>query len=135
MIGFVRVIRGRRAMRRFLTALPRHLRRDYGHRGPYTPEQVEATIRRHKVTSPSFAHYAQAIFCDRESVERLWRERGSDLSFDDARAEIANAYFGGQTDFTEADTARYSSESSGHGADAGHGVHANDSSSHGGGHH
>ena len=132
MVGFVTFIRRRLATRRFLTALPRRLRQDYGHRGPYTPEQVEATIRRHKVASLSFAHYAQAVFCDRESVEKLWRDCGRGYDYDEVRAAIGDAYFDGDAGFSDADVARFGGESSSDISDGGHGgVHSGD----GGGHH
>ena len=43
----------RRAIRRFLLVLGGQLAKDYGHRGPYTPAQVDSTLRRYKTTSPA----------------------------------------------------------------------------------
>jgi hypothetical protein len=116
--------------------MPSLLNRDYGHRGPYTPEQVESTIRRHGVTSPKFAPYAMAIFSDRDKVEALWRQTDARYDYDRIRHEIAAAYFGGDASFTLDDVARHCSEASGgggghHGSDDGH----HDASASGGGHH
>lgn len=126
----------RRAIKRYLRRLPSLLSRDYGHRGPYTPEQVESTIRRHNVTSVAFAPYAMAIFSDREKVEALWRQADARHDYDRIRYEIGSAYFGGDASFTREDVARHSSEShreggGHHGHDGGH--HAGSES--GGGHH
>ena len=138
MASFITFVRSRIATRRFLKVLPWRLRQDYEHRGPYTPEQVEATIRRHKIANPAFARYAQAIFCDRDMVERLWRDRGVNESYDEIRADIGGAYFGGDAAFTAADAARYSSETGG-GSESGHGAHGGHGGEHsgdgGGGHH
>jgi hypothetical protein len=125
----------RRATRRYLRLLPRLLSRDYGHRGPYTPEQVETTIRRHRVTSLKFAAYAMAIFSDRDGVEARWRQTDALHDYERIRRDIGSAFFGGDAGFTPEAAARHSSETyaegSGH---QGHGGGHNDSSD-GGGHH
>ena len=95
----------RRALYRYLRILPEKLLRDYGHKGPYTPEQVEATIKRNNTCSLEFAPHALAIFSDRASVEHLWRERGYKENFDQLRADVGNAFFGGDADFMAPDTA------------------------------
>lgn len=126
----------RRAQKRFLKLLPSRLAADYGHSGPFTPEQVESTIRRHKVPSSRFAHHALAIFCDRESAERVWRERGLRHDYGAIRSSVGAAYFGGDAEFTARDVGRYAAEHSGspETAHAGHdagGVHGHGD----GGHH
>jgi hypothetical protein len=123
-------------MKRHLRRLPSLLNHDYGHRGPYTPEQVESTIRRHRVTSLAFAPYAMAIFCDREKVEALWRKGDAPHNYDVLRHEIGAAYFGGDAGFTREDMARHSTEACGessghHGHDGG----LHEESASGGGHH
>lgn len=126
LLRLVAFLRRRRATKRYLRHLPSLLNRDYGHRGPYTPEQVEATIRRHRLTSVAFAPYAMAIFCDREKVEALWRQANARHDYDRIRDEIGAAYFGGDASFTPDDVARHSAEAYGEGG----GHHG-----HGGGHH
>ena len=66
--------RARKAVRLYLRLLPVILWRDYGGSGPYTPDQVEAAIARHRVTSREFVPYAIAIFCDADAAERAWRD-------------------------------------------------------------
>ncbi|MGA0604257.1 DUF6559 family protein [Caulobacter sp. KR2-114] len=117
----------RRATKRYLRRLPPLLRGDYGHRGPYTPEQVVSTIRRHRVGSPRFAPYAMAIFADREAVEALWRQTGARFDYDRIRREIGDAHFAGDAGFTPEDAARHWGET---GEGAGH--HASDGGSHDG---
>jgi hypothetical protein len=128
--------RKRTAMRRYLRRLPKQLSEDYGHRGPYTPKQVEASIQRAKL-SAEFAPYAQAIFCDEAALPT-----GGRHDFRAIRHELGGTYFengGGGGDYTYSDVARYvgghggyeshgGGEGSGYG-DGGH--HGGD----GGGHH
>jgi hypothetical protein len=106
--------RKRSAVRRYLKSLPKQLFEDYGHRGPYTAKQVEASIQRAKL-SAEFCPYAQAIFCDAAALP-------DDPTFRAIRHELGDAYFNGGGsagggDFTYADVARYVGE---HGAGAGH---------------
>jgi hypothetical protein len=128
----------RRAIRRFLRVLPRRLLEDYGHQGPYTPLQIEATIRRHKVSSPRYADYAAALFCDADQLRQIQTNDVRSPDYGALREELAGPYFGGDPDFTWKDANRITSEHgggdfsahhSGEGADTGH--HGGD----GGGHH
>jgi hypothetical protein len=122
------------AVRRYLTGLPRKLIDDYGHRGPYRPQQVAATIGRNESFSTEFAPLAQALFCDEESLRNAWREAGFSAEIRAVRRDLAEAWFGGVSGngdnsgtFTYADVGRYSAEQSwaeshggGSGGDAGH---------------
>ncbi len=124
----------RGAIRNYLRVLSGHLVKDYGHRGPYTPAQVESALRRHKAPAPRYWPYALAIFCDPDELARL-RPRHSSRSFNELRAEVGTGYFGGSSDFGVNDIVRYAGE---HGGSAG-GVHSGDAVGHhggdGGGHH
>jgi hypothetical protein len=98
----------RRAIRRYLTVLPGRLRRDYGYGGPYTPEQVRATIARHKLSSQRHLAYAVALFCDPGALARFRRQQGD--HGDDAsgpRRELAQRYFGGDMTFTPETVVRH----------------------------
>ena len=96
-------LRKRSAIRRYLSALPPQLLDDYGHRGPYTTAQVEASIRRAKL-SLEFRAYAQAIFGD---VEELLLRHPERDHFDELRRELAWRYFGGGPRFTYLHVTRY----------------------------
>jgi hypothetical protein len=96
------VVRKRRAVRRYLVALPRQLVEDYGHGGPYTTSQVAASVRRAK-RSREFVAYAQAIFCD---VEELLLRHPDRDHYDLLRRELALRYFGGGPGFTYLDVTR-----------------------------
>ena len=113
----------RRDLKRYLTILPWRLMQDYGHKGPYTPAQVEATILRHKVSSPRHKAYALAIFCDRKELERRRREGDLSDDFERLRREIGETYFDGTPDFSLRDVGRHSSEHGGTGEAGGHSGH------------
>jgi hypothetical protein len=116
----------RRTIRRYLTMLPGRLRQDYGHRGPFTPQQVRATIARHRISSERQLAYAIALFCDAEALIRFRRETGGDRGDGpDPRREIAERFFQGDGAFTLDDVYR---DFGGHDASAGFGAD-------GGGHH
>lgn len=115
----------RLAMRRCVKTLPRRLRDDYGHIGPFTPAQVVRTVQRHRLSAPYVVQYAVAIFCDREAAEQAWRALDRQPDYEALRADVGGAYFSGELDFRAEDVSRHSAE---HGAHGGH-------ESHGGGHH
>jgi len=122
-------LRRHAAVRRYLTRLPPMLLKDYGHRGPYRPLQVEATICRHKGFSRRFIPHAQALFCDEASVRAAWRDAAINARYEAIRNDLADAFFSGG-DYSYADVARYSAEtgpegSTGHGGEGGghHGGH------------
>ncbi len=125
-----------RAIRRYLRILPRRLFEDYGHRGPYTPAQVNASILRYKVSSPRYSDYAIALFCDRDRLHRVNNDDLRQENYESLRGDLADSYFGGDPDFTYRDATRlYSEHGSGghtahHGGEVG-GHHGGD----GGGHH
>ena len=137
-IRFVGFIRKRIVLKRFLTVLPRRLVQDYGHRGPYTPAQIESTISRHKLSPQRYWPYALALFSDRQGLERLRGEPDRSHDYLGLRAELGGMFFEGDPDFTIGDVYRYSAEHSSHGESGGH---SGDGGSHhaggdaGGGHH
>lgn len=121
----------RRAIRRYMSRLPRRLFEDYGHAGPYTPAQVEATMRRHRIGPLRHAAYAVAIFCDPKRLPEFQPDHGPNYS--ELRAEIGDAFFEGDSGFTLREVGGYGGapESSGHGGGEHSGGHHGD----GGGHH
>lgn len=132
---------GRRgAIRRILARLPARLRLDYGHIGPCTPEQVAASVRRHRVVAPRHIPWAIAIFCDREALKRLRLADPHGPDYEALRAEAGSGFISGGPDFTLRDLARFETAhgdpGAGHGEAPGHhgdcGGHGGDG---GGGHH
>ena len=103
----------RRAIKRYLTILPRRLNQDYGHRGPYTPMRIEASIARHKISSPGYADFAVALFCDPAQLKDFRREDGRDPNHEAIRWELSGEYFDGEVDFKLSDVARLSAEHGG----------------------
>lgn len=85
----------RKAIALYLAQLPGLLAKDYGARGPYTPAQVERAISRHRIGAGEFSAYSLAIFCDRDDVA----ETRPEIDYDTLRAEIAEAFFDGDTNF------------------------------------
>jgi hypothetical protein len=130
------------AVHRYLTKLPRKLVIDYGHGGPYTPKQVEATIRRNKRFSLAFLSYAQTLFCDADGLRKVWQDTSVAAEFTRIRDELAAVYFGrgGGMSFSYADVGRLAESHGGWGdghvggggGDGGHGGHGGDGA-HGGG--
>jgi hypothetical protein len=133
MTGLIERWLRRRAIRRYLTRLPRRLFEDYGHAGPYTPAQVEATLRRHKAGPLRHAAYAVAIFCD-PKLPSFDPDHGPDYGA--MRAEVGNAFFDGDSGFTLREVGGYGgmSESTGHAGESGGGGHHGGHGD-GGGHH
>lgn len=126
----------RRAVGRYIKILPRRLFEDYGHRGPYTPTQVEATIRRHKVSTSRYSDYAVALFCDRTRLKQFQSEDNRATGYDAIRRDLADTYFFGDADFTFRDVARSSAERGGGDHETGHGeVGGHHGGDGGGGHH
>jgi len=133
MAGLIHTLLRRRALKRFVRRLPGLLLADYGHRGPFTPEQVAATIGRYRVSSRAFVPYAQTIFCDRERTERAWREAGAARDYAVLRGEVGAVLFDGDHDFTLADVGREAASGGGEGQAGGHDGghhHAGDSGHH-----
>jgi hypothetical protein len=95
-------------MRRFTSVLPGRLRADYGHGGPYTPMQVEATIRRHRIAAPEYAVYALGLFCDGPALSKqLGAAEAARV-----RRELGDGYFGGSPGFSYNDVRSLCSEGS-----------------------
>ena len=131
---WVYAARKRGAVQRYLRRLPKQLFDDYGHRGPYTPLQVEASIQRAKL-SAEFCAYAQAIFCDAAALPTGRHD------FRAIRRELGAAYFsdgaGGGGEYTYAEVSRLVGEHGGYGGHGG-GEGSGDGGHHGGdggGHH
>jgi hypothetical protein len=121
----------RHAIRRYMSRLPRRLFQDYGHAGPYTPAQIEATMRRHRIGPQRHAAYAVAIFCDPKRLPEFQPDHGP--NYRALREEVGDAFFEGDSGFTVRDVGGYGGapESSGHGGGEHSGGHHGD----GGGHH
>lgn len=134
MAGLIERWLRRRAIRGYMRRLPRRLFEDYGHAGPYTPAQVEATLRRHKAGPLNHAAYAVAIFCDPKKLPPFDPGHGPDYGA--MRTEVGDAFFGGDSGFTLREVGGYGGapESSGHGGESGGGHHGGHSGD-GGGHH
>ena len=125
----------RRAIGSFLRALPKRLREDYGHLGPYSAEQVERCIIRHRVSGSDFIPYAIAIFCSPDSFDagELRGSQYGDLTA--LREEVAGSYFEGNQQFDLKDVFSHSAEHSAAGVSAEHGHGGFDHGGHGGGSH
>jgi hypothetical protein len=109
----------RRAIKSYITKLPRMLAKDYGASKTYTPRQVRSAIERSNLDA-FYSCFGIAMFSSRAEFEQFHSENGESCDFDSMRAEIAHAHFGGNADFTFEDIADPSSE---HGPGADHGAH------------
>lgn len=86
--------RRRRRIKRMLARLPAILRRDYGQRPPYTPKQVEASLRRHGFGERDLMH-AWVLWCDLASLQATGATPASSEEIEHARREVADAAFNG----------------------------------------
>lgn len=120
--------RKRRAIKRFLRRLPRPLFEEFG-RDPYTPGQIETTIRRLRLAPPAYWPYALAIFCDADQLKLLRAQRNGDDDYERLRGEVGDAFFGGDAGFTANDVSRDAGQHHGGGQSFGEG----DGGHHGGG--
>ena len=126
---FFATLSKRRAIKLYLKRLSGALRDDYGHVGPYTPAQVEATLRRRRFPLGQAA-YALAIFCDGGDPQLLIELQKQSKSLAALRKEVADAHFGGDYGFSPSDVSSYSADYGAHGHNS-FGGHGGD---HGGGH-
>jgi len=109
----------RRAIKSYITKLPRLLARDYGSSKTYTPKQVRNTIERSNLDA-YYSCYGVAMFSSRADFDEFHSENGESCNFDAMRAEIAHSHFGGNEEFTLDDIAGSGSE---HDSGSEHGAH------------
>lgn len=118
------------ALYQYQRTLPYRLRADYGHLGPYTPAQVDQTIRRYRIGNDRYVPYAVAMFADGKALPDFWNGR----RIQPIRDELSSTYFDGEP-FSYQDVLSHYGDQAGHCGDtsahAG-GDHAHDGS---GGHH
>ena len=130
-----RRFRTRHVVGRTIRALPRLLRKDYGHAGPFTPAQVQATLQRNGLALSTAQPYALAVFCDPAQLAEHQRASTRAIDFPSLRRDAADWYFGGDTGFTASDVMTFAENHDQGGAHGGHGYDSGHSSDGGGGHH
>lgn len=94
-------LRRRWMVSHYADCLPRYLFNDYGHSGPYTPNQIDASIDRHRLSGKGADRaYALAMFCDAAALAdpALPNKLGLKRSFQDLRAEAHRWRPGGAGD-------------------------------------
>lgn len=84
----------KRAIRRYFKDLPPRLLADYGHTGPYTPEQVHGALARYRIGPKAYAPYALAMFCEAKVLARIPGR------FAAIRRELGAEYFNGDSEFS-----------------------------------
>jgi hypothetical protein len=118
------------ALRHYSKVLPYRLRADYGHQGPYTPAQIDGTLRRYRVGNKRYAPYAIAMFTDGKALPATWN--GSPLQA--IRGEISAYWFDGAA-FDYRDVMSYCSHYGGDSGQCDANGHTGGEHSDGGGHH
>jgi hypothetical protein len=101
-MGWFANFRRRRALKRLARRMPAALREDYGHRPPYAPLQVQATMNRQGLADRDLV-YALALFCPVPAAldSALDGVRAEDLEA--ARTEMGDLLFDGDSSFAFAD--------------------------------
>jgi hypothetical protein len=96
-------IRKGRAVNSFVRNVGPSLKRRYGRKRHYSPEEVRRAGR--DVGAPTdYFCYAYSIYCSREDFDHHHQETGEHCNYDSMRAEVAETHFGGDTAF-DAETA------------------------------
>ncbi len=87
-----------RAIKSYIKKLPPLLSRAYGHSQKYAPEQINEAS---KYLGLNFEHigYAYAILSTRDDFNSYVGKAGLKIKFNHLRKEVADKYFGGQTNF------------------------------------
>ena len=116
-MNIIQRFRKRRAIKSYITKLPRLLAKDYGPSETYTPKQVRRTIERSGLDIV-YSCYGIAMFSGREDFNQFHSESGETCDYDAMRVEIAHSHFADNADFTFADIAGSFAE---HGSGADHG--------------
>lgn len=130
-MSIIQSFKKRRAIKSYITKLPRLLARDYGASKSYTPKQVRSTIERSGLDG-LYSCYGVALFSSRADFDKFHSENGESCNFDAMRAEIAHSHFGGNEEFTFDDIVSSGSE---HGSGSAHGGHHDADGGGHGGHH
>jgi hypothetical protein len=64
-----------------------YLRKHYGPRGPYSPNQVLVSVT-HLGMAKDFLHFAQAMFCDKKDFDAFNASIGESYDYDSLRAQM-----------------------------------------------
>lgn len=83
-----RYFRKRRALRAYRTTLFKQLRRTFGRKLYYTPEEVTYAARDLRDSRIDFLCYALGMFCEREAFDAYHAARGEACDYDAMRGEI-----------------------------------------------
>ena len=92
--------RKRRAIRSYVTILPRTLKRRYGKRKRYNEHQVREAMSVAQLDEGPNMSYALAMFLFRREFEGLKKDTEEGSDYDSLRQEIGDSYFQGNAGFT-----------------------------------
>ena len=92
--------RKRRAIRSYVTILPRILKKRYGKRKRYTEHQVRGGMSVAQLDEGPNVSYALAMFLSRREFEGLNKDSEKESDYDSLRQEIGDSYFQGNAGFT-----------------------------------
>ncbi len=101
----------RRALKSYILVLPRLLKKRYGKRKRYTEGQVRKTIA-HTSLNMDYIDYALAMYISREDFDSLIKKDELIRDYDEARQEIADKHFDGNSKFTIHDITNEANSSS-----------------------
>lgn len=127
-VPFVGHIRKRRAIRSYLTKLPRLLAKNYGLSDSYTTKQIKRTIETAGLNS-EYSCYALAIFSNRDEFDQFHHDIGEFCNYDGMRSEISQDYLHGGGSFSVSDIFSLASDGGESVSDA---HHAGGEAAHGG---
>jgi hypothetical protein len=107
------------AIRSYVRRLGPELVRRFGKKKYYTPQQVQAAVRRGGFSETDMC-YAISMFCSREAFNAHHAEMGEPCNFDAMRTEVAESHFGGNADFEPATLIHHAESFSDHSGHEGH---------------
>ena len=117
--------RKRRAIKSFVRDMGPALRKDFGTKPHYTPEEVQHAARQTGI-GQNFIQYAFCMYCTHAAFDAFHSGGSSHSDYDTLRQEVGNAQYGGNANFDastplEADSSHSDSGSSGSWGDSGGG--------------
>jgi len=89
----------RRVLKSYVKVLPSLLKKRYGKHKRYTEGQVRKTVE-FAGLNQKYLDYAFAMYISRDEYEALTKVRSLSCGYDEARLEVANDHFGGNSKFT-----------------------------------
>lgn len=104
-----RLIKRRRAIKRFVRQLPLDLQRRFGEKQHYSLEEIDRGTASEDYDR-RFVAFAHALFCSRQDFDLYYGPLKVNCTYDGLRAFVAQRYFRGVTDFDACSIFRFAGQ-------------------------